>query len=42
MGLFAHLNSDLESQMSAYWMNLSRFTSLLIILNISLSFLPNC
>jgi hypothetical protein len=35
----AHLNRQFEKHMNLYWMNLSRFSQLLIILNISLFFL---
>jgi hypothetical protein len=35
----AELQARFERQMNLYWMNLSRFTTLLIILNISLFFL---
>jgi hypothetical protein len=35
----ADMNRRFEQQMNLYWMNLSRFTTLLIILNISLFFL---
>lgn len=35
----ADMHRRFEQQMNLYWMNLSRFTTLLIILNISLFFL---
>ncbi|MBL0713289.1 MAG: hypothetical protein JJV98_06270 [Desulfosarcina sp.] len=39
MKFLDRMNSRFERHMNLYWMNLSRFTTLLIILNISLFFL---
>lgn len=38
MPLIKYLNTAFTSEMGLYWMNLSRFTGVLIILNISLFF----
>jgi hypothetical protein len=39
MKRLTQINQRFEQHMNLYWMNLSRFTTLLIILNISLFFL---